>query len=311
MKLSLYSSAAWKHPFGLLKLVEWASEYGYDAVGIRGLSFDVPTGLTPRNIRAFGYDMIGPKFLSEKGKRDLVETIESHNLFISEISVYTPLSVPDQNIREECLKIVHEYIDFAVELGAKRLRTIGASGKWALTHNLTGEEAFKLVLNSLKRITSHIENVELPILIETVEGGVLSTAEKCLELIEELNSGLFRVALDPINLYFEQQDINEAIKLLGSHIDIVHSKNAVRTKPTEGTFNIKGYGYKWASISEGDLNWTEILRNLRKVGFNKEVMYEYVNPFKGMGRDYWTEIREPEVWIKENALFMREILSKL
>ena len=66
VKLSLYSSAAWKHPFGLFKLMEWASEFGYDAIGIRGLSFDVPTDLTPRRLYAFGYDMIGPKFVSER-----------------------------------------------------------------------------------------------------------------------------------------------------------------------------------------------------------------------------------------------------
>ena len=311
MKLSLYSSAVWKHPFGLLKLVEWASEFGYDAIGIRGVSFDVPTDLAPRHIYAFGYDMIGPKFVSEKGRRELKETIESHGLFVSELSVYTPLSVPDDSIRRECLKILHEYVDFAVDLGVKRLRPIGVNGKWALNHGISRDEAFNLVVKSLREVIPHLADVGLRMLIETVEDGITNTAENCLRMLDVLNSELLGVALDPVNLYLDDQDIEESIKLLGDYIDIVHSKNVVRTKQTEDTFNIGRYGYKWASISKGDLDWVKILHELRSVGFDGEILYEYVNPFKGMKRNYWKAIPEPEGWIRENAVYMKKILSKM
>ncbi len=91
----------------------------------------------------------------------------------------------------------------------------------------------------------------------------------------------------------------------------MHSKNVIRTKQTEDTFNIGGYGYKWASISKGDLDWVKILHELRSIGFDGEILYEYVNPFKGMGRDYWKNVPEPEEWIRENVVYMKTILSRV
>jgi sugar phosphate isomerase/epimerase len=303
----LYSAASWKHPFGLVKLIEWASKYGYHGLGIRGMSFDTPISPTPRDIWAFGYDMIGPKFLSQKAKRDLCESVQSHGLYISEITAYTPLAIAPESNRKKSVEIFHQYIDLAAELGAKRIEPVPAAN--TSMSGLTKNQGLKLLTKSLQSIVPHAKDVGLPILIEANEGSLIHTAEACLDIVNELDSDLFEIVYDAINLYFEKQDVFESLRHLGNRIAVVHSKNARRSKPDrEKTFNIKGYGYKWAPISEGDLNWKEIFVELKKVGFDGDVMYEYANPFKGMKRGFWADIPDPEVWVEENAKFMKEIM---
>ena len=66
MTYSLYSSVAFKHPFGLKQAIELAGTLGYGAVDVRGFSLDVPI-LEERHVNAFGYDMIGPTTLDQTG----------------------------------------------------------------------------------------------------------------------------------------------------------------------------------------------------------------------------------------------------
>ena len=64
---------------------------------------------------------------------------------------------------------------------------------------------------------------------------------------------------------------------------MLHVKNVRRRQPGELDYMPKDvYGYEWTELPDGDIDWKEVLAELRLGGFDGYVLYEYVNPFKGM-----------------------------
>jgi len=102
MILSLYGSVSFKHPFGLSHTMDIASKLGYQAVDVRGQSLD-SVRLTSKNVNAVGYDMIGPNSLDSFGIRELKAELKRKQLFISAISCYNPLTLPDGELADQSM----------------------------------------------------------------------------------------------------------------------------------------------------------------------------------------------------------------
>lgn len=92
---------------------------------------------------------------------------------------------------------------------------------------------------------------------------------------------------------------------------MLHLKNVRRWKEQRWDYVPRGdFSYEWKSLSEGDLDWPKLLARVRTDGFNGPLVYEYVNPFKGMPLAYWDTLPEPEEAARHEAAYLRSILSQ-
>ena len=65
-------------------------------------------------------------------------------------------------------------------------------------------------------------------------------------------------------------------------------KNVRRSQEPRWDYMPRGdFSYQWTSLADGDLDWRRFLPARRHDGFRGPLVYEYVNPFKGMPPTYW------------------------
>ena len=89
---------------------------------------------------------------------------------------------------------------------------------------------------------------------------------------------------------------------------MLHVKNVRRRRPGELDYMPKEvYGYEWTELPDGDIDWQAVLAELRSGGFDGYVLYEYVNPFKGMPRAYWHLLPDPETAARTAAAYLRSL----
>jgi sugar phosphate isomerase/epimerase len=114
--------------------------------------------------------------------------------------------------------------------------------------------------------------------------------------------------MDGANLYMEGRDVLSEARALAPRIAMLHVKNVRRRAPGELDYLPKDvYGYEWTKLPDGDIDWVEVLDVLRSGGFDGYVLYEYVNPFKGMPRAYWHLLPDPEEAAQSAAEYLRRI----
>lgn len=304
MPLSLYSSVAWRHPFGLSQVCKWARDYGYDAIDVRGSSLHVP-GASALHLAAFGYDMISPELIDRQGIQDLKQLLDVYRLRITTISCYAPLTWPPSAERDASLRTLRDYLALAGELGIEYVRSIG--------HSLPSEaeqlpQKTDLVIEGLRAMVGEAERYGVKLLIETNENTVTEKPEACLQILDRVGSPWLQLAVDPVNLMLSGIDIQRAIGLLQGHIAMVHVKNVRQVPPTPGTYAPKGHPhFIWAGLDEGDVDWRQLLPALLVNGFHGPIVYEYVNPFKGVHERFWEHL-QPESSARDAAAFVRQVI---
>jgi sugar phosphate isomerase/epimerase len=121
------------------------------------------------------------------------------------------------------------------------------------------------------------------------------------------------IAYDPVNAYFQGDDPAPGYTLLAGRITCLHLKNVRRHNAPQYHYLPRGnFSYEWTSLAGGDLDWGAQLRLARDIArFDGPLVFEYVNPFKGMPRDYWDTLREPHEAARQEAEFLRATLAKL
>ncbi len=310
MQLVLYGSIAWRHPFGFAQVLAWAKQFGWDAVDARGLSLDSPGDLGQR-INAFGYDMLGPGQIRPSARADLRRRLEDAGLPLLGIYCPNPINLPWE-LGDHCREKFCDYLDLAADLGAPWVRTINNTTFSGTGQDMPEEEAYHRTITGLREVAGRARDRNVGILLENNENTVTSDAAALLRLRRDLdNACRVGIVYDPVNAYFQGLDVDEGFALLAGKIAILHVKNVRRWTEPRWDYMPRGdYSYQWTSLADGDLDWPRLLARAAGHGFAGPVVYEYVNPFKGMPPTYWNTLPEPEEAARREAEFLRKCCSK-
>jgi sugar phosphate isomerase/epimerase len=307
MQLALYGSIAWRHPFGFGQVIDWARAFGWDAVDARGMSIDIP-GDPAQRINAFGYDMLGPRQMRPSARAELRRRLADAGLPLAGIYCSSPVNLPWE-LGVECREVFAEYLRLAADLGAPWIRAINNTTFSGISQPMPYDEAYQRTVNGLRDLADRACELNVGILLENNENTVTFDAASLLRLQRDLGSACkVGIAYDPVNAYFQGLDVDAGFDLLAGKIDVLHVKNVRRCKEPRWDYMPRGdFSYQWTSLADGDLDWRRLIARAVRDGFHGPVVYEYVNPFKGMPPTYWNSLPEPAEAAEREVSFLRQL----
>lgn len=309
MKLTLYGSIAWRHPGGLTQVIDWAKRFGWDALDSRGLSLNVP-GEVQRRINAFGYDMLCPRQIRPSARDDLRGKLEEAGTPLLGIYCSSSVNLPGEE-GDRYRALFREYLQLGADLNVEWIRPINNTIDLPDGSEMSQQEAYDRTVAGLRDVGRRAAELGVGLSIENNENTVPDSAAALLRLRDDIKD-VCKVAIvyDPVNAYFMGDDPAAGIEQLSGEIDILHLKNVRRQQEHRWDYMPRGdASYEWVSLSEGDLNWRELINQAAAGGFDGPLVYEYVNPFKGMPPRYWDTLPEPEAAAEREGAFIREIIA--
>jgi sugar phosphate isomerase/epimerase len=224
----------------------------------------------------------------------------------------SPVNLPG-DAGKEARDLFCEYLQLGADLGVAWIRSINNTTFAGSMQSMSPQEAFERTVEGSRQIAPVARQLNIGLLLENNENTVTPDAESLLQLKRALGDVCHvGIAFDPVNAYFQGLDVEKGIDLLAGHLDILHLKNVRRSRERRWDYVPRGdYSYEWTTLAGGDLDWKALLKRATATGFDGPLVYEYVNPFKGMPLRYWDILPEPEDAARRESLFLRKILEGL
>lgn len=311
MRIALYGSIAWRHPFGFRQVIDWAKQFGWDCVDARGMCIGIP-GDPCNYLDAFGYDMLGPRQIRPSARVDLHHVLKEAGTPLCGIYCSSPLNLPGEQ-GKRYRQLFCEYLELGVDLEAEWVRPIYNTQATYQGPEMSRQEAYERITEGAREVGLLAAEIGIGLLFENNENTVHANAAELLQLQRDV-SDVCRVgiAYDPVNAYFQGNDPQQELDALRGQIDVLHVKNVRRVARFQDGYMPRGeHHYAWTTLSDGDLDWRQLIPRAAQDGFDGTIVFEYVNPFKGMPLSYWNTIREPPVAAHEEAEYLRSILNLL
>ena len=314
MQIALYGSIAWRHPLGIGQVIDWAREFGWDAVDARGISIGIP-GDIQRNLNAFGYDMLGPRQIRRSARDELRRRFQEAGVPLLGIYCASSVNLPGEQ-GDRYRQLFVEFLELGEELQVPWIRSINNTVSRYDGPDMSVAEAYDRTVAGSQAVGRRAAELGIGLLLENNENTVTPDAESLVRMKQDIGDVCrVGVAYDPVNAYFQGHDPKRGFEILDGQIDIVHVKNVRRQnirRQDEQRWDYMPRGdwsYEWTALADGDLDWGELLGLARRAGFDGPLTFEYVNPFKGMPLSYWDALREPEEAARTEAEYLRSLLS--
>ncbi|MGA2445892.1 MAG: sugar phosphate isomerase/epimerase [Opitutaceae bacterium] len=213
------------HDFGKLPVEELAER-------IAGKGFSCVQLAPPKAITGFDPDLgrLSPGFACH-----VKEAFQRHHLQIAVLGCYINLADPDVRQRQRQLDRFKEYLRHARDFGCSVVGTETGSVNPDFSFHPANrsEEAFQIVLGSVRELVEEAERFGVGVGIEGVERYVISDPPRIRRLIDGIGSNNLQIIFDPVNLLsvenYRRQDaiIKESFELFGDRIAILHAKDFV------------------------------------------------------------------------------------
>ena len=309
MQILLYGSIAWRHPFGLRQVMDWAKEFGWDGIDARGLSLDIPGDVRLR-LNAFGYDMLGPRQIRKSARKQFRDLMQETGIHLSGIYCSSPVNLSG-DAGQHYRQLFCDFLHLGADLGVDWIRSINNTTTDGKGGQYSEEEAFDKTVEGLKEVAPLAAELGVGILLENNENTATPDAESMVRLQSEIgNLSKVGITYDPVNAYFQGKNVEQGFDILAGKIDVLHVKNVKRFEEKRWDYVPRGdFSYQWTNLADGDLNWRELIGKAKQQGFDGPIAYEYVNPFKGMPLAYWDTLPEPEDAARTEAKFLREVIG--
>ena len=207
-----------------------------------------------------------PDMLSEAGNMNpgmgnyIRKQFDNHNIDIAVLSCYINMIHPDLKIRQDVLNKFKSYLNVAQSFGADMVATetgcVDADIHYT-EENFT-DEAFDMVVDSVRELVDHAEKVGMTVAIEGGKNHPIHTPERMKELLDRIDSSNMQVILDVTNYlmpdsYNNQRDvINRSFELFGDRIYGVHLKD----------FVIKDNKIQPVTIGTGEMDFPYLLEKI-------------------------------------------------
>lgn len=189
------------------------------------------------------------------------------------------LASPDEAIRKQGVAYFKEILRKMARLGSKSL--VGAIySYWPVDFSCTvadKEAAWERSIACLKEIGAAAEELDIECPLEVLnrnETYILTDCQEAIEYVERVGSKSINILLDTYHMNIEEDNMYDAIRKAGSLLGHVHVGECNRKLP--GMNN--------------SINWPEIGKALRDIGYDKAVVME---PFLLSGGQVGRDIR---VW---------------
>lgn len=144
---------------------------------------------------------------------------------ISGAAMRSKLTLADKNEREEQIKMVKEWLRYAMILGAPELRVFAG----ITPDGYTDQQAFEWAVASLKECVPFAAKHGVVMALEN-HGGITRTSSQVIQLIEAVNSEWLRVNLDTGNYGLDPNvDPYEAMKRVAHLAVTAHHKVSMKT----------------------------------------------------------------------------------
>ena len=174
-----------------------------------------------------------PKKLTKDFAAEVKQTFREQGMECAVLGCYLNLADPDAEARARTQEIYRAHLRFARMIGA---RVVGTETP-ANPHSRfsaparESEDAFRLVLDSLKTVARFAEEEDAVLAVEPVYTHIVSTPERAERMLSELHSDHVKIILDAVNLLapenVDRADdvIAEAIRRFGDQVMILHMKD--------------------------------------------------------------------------------------
>lgn len=169
-----------------------------------------------------------------------------------------PLSDPNPEVREECIKSVAESLDQVKELGGDTVLVVPG----VVNEKTSYESAYNTALDSIRKLIPYAEKTGMQIALENVWNNFILSPIEAKRFVDEINHPL-------VGWYFDIGNIlrygwpEHWIKTLNKRIMKLHIKEFSREK-----MNSQGLweGFK-VDLLKGDNNWPVVMKSIREVDY--------------------------------------------
>ncbi len=167
-----------------------------------------------------------------------------------------PLSDPDPQVREECIKSVAKSLEEVKAFGGDTVLVVPG----VVNENVSYEQAYITALDSFRKLIPYAEKTGMQIAVENVWNNFLLSPLEAKRFVDEINHPL-------IGWYFDIGNIlrygwpEHWIKTLNNRIMKLHIKEFSRKIMNEEGLR-KGFGVE---LLEGDNNWPVVMQSIREI----------------------------------------------
>ena len=182
-----------------------------------------------------------PEKLTDEYARRVRKEFGESGLECAVLGCYLNLADPNPERRSKTQEIYKAHLRFAAKIGARVVGTeTYANPESAFSDPAPqSEEAFQLLLDSLKPVVRYAEECGAVLAVEPVWCHIISTPERAVRMLEERPSENLQIILAAVNLIAPEEAnrtediIRNAISLLGDRVRILHMKDYVITPEGE------------------------------------------------------------------------------
>lgn len=186
---------------------------------------------------------------------------------------------PDSEIRKNGVKYLSDIVRKIAVMDGELFSGVTYCG-WGVPKFFVDEKVkadlFARSVDSMRQVMKVAEKEGVTVCCEAVnrfESPLLNTAKEAIEYADAVSSKNIGIHLDTYHMNIEEDNIPDAIKLVGKRLRHFHTGDNNR--------NIPGRGH---------INFDEIFKTLKEIGYNKDIVSE---PFLQMGNEVGYDIR---VW---------------
>jgi sugar phosphate isomerase/epimerase len=248
------------------------------------VKFSVQTAVLPELTRervaeklsAHGYDgvewrvhedyHIPPKELVSRA-REIKRLVDDHGLEVSCLTGYAPVTDVAQQ---------HWFAEACAVMNCPRYRP----GAVLYDGTRNYRDLYQATIDALGTVIETVSTFGVKPVIETHFGTIAPSASLAFRLVQHFDPGKIGVNYDPANLVIEgRESWQMGLELLGPYLDYVHAKNIAWVR--------ENGKWRWvfASMSDGQVDWAEVMRALDLVGYSGYVSFEnfYLVPMRSKG----------------------------
>jgi len=151
------------------------------------------------------------------------------------------ISSENEDIRLEAVGYFLNLLDWASDLGAKRICLHGDVGKIAGSGDLAKD--WELLVDSSRIVMKKAEALNIEVVFEVLnryENHQIITNREALKLLDSVNSPNLSILLDAYHMNIEEGDPIDALRKAGSKLGVYHVADSNRQAVGNGHSNIKG-----------------------------------------------------------------------
>lgn len=259
-------------------IIRRAKEYGFDAIGIRGIMGEMDLTKIPE--------------LGEERRDDTLRQLADAGLAISMMLTSVKLSSPDPDERRGNIEDGKANVDLTQAVGCSMIRVYGGR----IADGVKRSDADRWVAEGMKELADYGGKHGVYIAIETHDD--YTDTRIVREVIEKADNEFARVLWDVHHPYrTEGQSMRECWDNIGTYTVDTHFKDSYPTDEDES-------GFKYGLLGEGDVPILEAMQLLSDGGYDGYYTLEWEKKWKPY-------LPAPEVGFPQYVDKMKEYRNRL